>query len=409
MALPLPALTGRDGTTRQIPILAPVEDSTHSSMTHNVILFLHPGYSPPLNVLFSLPCADRVSESGVYGVHHRTALTACQIIANNAFTGFLAVDAKGESRIDETIGPDEILTGREYFFVVEGDVRYPVVPSFRDWEFPHHRVPDFWPHIPPAESLYNDVCLVTKFPWAVTKSHIVPSIEKDWFNTNCMWRYSNSIVPDIDDVKNILLLKMDLHFCFDRFMFTFVPKPRASGTSSHKEATEEALSYTLHVLAGDQALFASLHHDIQLPHLRSVAAEYLFARFALAIFIGIKPFVNAGYKRRIARFMVVKDSGGPEMVVEDIDGQVLQSRYDGGKGRSASPSKRKRADEDTMEQQEDGETAVDEIDEPALQEKDTNDAWYADVLDCEQVRGRPTKRQRALYQVDDYFDSRSIW
>jgi hypothetical protein len=59
------------------------------------IHFLHPGYPPPTKILISLPRVDRVAADAAtaFGVHHRTALLACQIIAGNAFdTGRLALD-----------------------------------------------------------------------------------------------------------------------------------------------------------------------------------------------------------------------------------------------------------------------------------------------------------------------------
>ena len=57
------------------------------------IEFLHPGY-PVHNILFSLPRVD--SENGtngtIFGIFHRTALLACQIVAGNAFDGYFTGD-----------------------------------------------------------------------------------------------------------------------------------------------------------------------------------------------------------------------------------------------------------------------------------------------------------------------------
>lgn len=51
------------------------------------IRFLHPGYECPMAVLFTLPRVDCETFEGalVYGVHHKTALTTCQIVAGNVF------------------------------------------------------------------------------------------------------------------------------------------------------------------------------------------------------------------------------------------------------------------------------------------------------------------------------------
>ena len=100
------------------------------------IHFLHPGYDRSAGQLLSLPRVDSCpapdptlvdSGPGVgvsprrprLGVCHRTALLACQIIANNAFGGYLALDKEGKQRVHvESI---EVLTDEEYFFFVVKD------------------------------------------------------------------------------------------------------------------------------------------------------------------------------------------------------------------------------------------------------------------------------------------------
>jgi hypothetical protein len=86
--------------------------------SHTSILFLHPGYRPPLNILLSLPRVDRSADSAApFGVHHRTALLACQIIADNAFdTGYLSVDKEGQQRV--AVELEGVLTGDAYYFTL---------------------------------------------------------------------------------------------------------------------------------------------------------------------------------------------------------------------------------------------------------------------------------------------------
>jgi hypothetical protein len=91
-----------------------------------LIWFLHPGYPDGTNSLLTLPRVDRISGTpgtpDTFGVHHRTALVACQIVANNAFdTGVLALDKAGERRVDTP--PDGILTEEKYYLIVDGDSR----------------------------------------------------------------------------------------------------------------------------------------------------------------------------------------------------------------------------------------------------------------------------------------------
>ncbi|KAI8947199.1 hypothetical protein F4801DRAFT_520271 [Xylaria longipes] len=83
------------------------------------IEFLHPGYGYPHNILFILP---RLNYSPFCrGVHYGTALTACQIIANNAFDGYLAIDREGRERVnpDPVLNFDFLLTKPYYWFFVD--------------------------------------------------------------------------------------------------------------------------------------------------------------------------------------------------------------------------------------------------------------------------------------------------
>ena len=83
------------------------------------ICFLHPGY-PSLNLLLTLP---RVDAPPNYGVHHRTALLACQIIAGNAFyNSRFALDRAGRQPVQVLL--DGVLTGTQYYFIVDGSGRY---------------------------------------------------------------------------------------------------------------------------------------------------------------------------------------------------------------------------------------------------------------------------------------------
>lgn len=89
---------------------------------HDKITFLHPGYAAPRNQLFSLPRLDQLGDrpDTRRGVHHRTALTACQIVANNAFArGRLCLDAEGREPAPEPL--DGVLMASSYYFVIEGD------------------------------------------------------------------------------------------------------------------------------------------------------------------------------------------------------------------------------------------------------------------------------------------------
>src|ERR1700757_467235 len=84
--------------------------------SRQLIRFLHPGYNTD-NTLLSLPRVDRLRDTAVFGVHHRTALLACQIIAGNAFdTGHFTLDKDGHQLVNKPL--DDILTGEEYYFLI---------------------------------------------------------------------------------------------------------------------------------------------------------------------------------------------------------------------------------------------------------------------------------------------------
>jgi hypothetical protein len=58
-----------------------------------------------------------------YGVHHRTALLACQIIAGNAFhNSFLALDRAGQQPVQVML--DGVLTDTQYYFIVNGSGKH---------------------------------------------------------------------------------------------------------------------------------------------------------------------------------------------------------------------------------------------------------------------------------------------
>jgi hypothetical protein len=85
-------------------------------LSREAIRFLHPGY-PSHNTLLSLPRVDRVENTTTFGVYHRTALLACQIIAGNAFdTSHLTLDKEGQRPVNLLL--DDILTEEEYYLII---------------------------------------------------------------------------------------------------------------------------------------------------------------------------------------------------------------------------------------------------------------------------------------------------
>ncbi|GAW25451.1 putative endoglucanase type c [Rosellinia necatrix] len=95
------------------------------------------------------------------GAHYDIALTACPVVAGNAFNGFLATDRQSKEQVVSSpdILLEGVLTGSEYwFFADERDGTLPQEeatgtslaratnpsPCFQDLVFPHDRVPRTW-------------------------------------------------------------------------------------------------------------------------------------------------------------------------------------------------------------------------------------------------------------------------
>jgi HNH endonuclease len=89
------------------------------------------------------------------------------------------------------------------------------VPSFRDWEFPHGRIPDYWPRISSISSGRGGRCSITNFSFALEEAHLVPREEVLWYHRNNIERYGREL-GSIDNVANLLPLKSDMHKCFDK-------------------------------------------------------------------------------------------------------------------------------------------------------------------------------------------------
>lgn len=217
------------------------------------ISFRHPGYERD-NILFQLPRLDFAGPGSPAGIHHATALLACQIIANNAFDGYFT-NRDGQRIAVEAV---DILVDDDYWFVVPGYQRpgaYPVVPRFEDWQFPHDHLGRLhaWNTMPqsaelrtqdisspmapdrsvppPASTLIRSSttaptsqCVLSGSGWASEKRHIIPAAQRQWFIANEMKQYVQEDTSFIDDEQNQAHIRSDLHKLWDNYVFAFVPK-----------------------------------------------------------------------------------------------------------------------------------------------------------------------------------------
>lgn len=394
--------------------------------------FYHPGYKRPYDTLFRLPRLDTTytplsasasissSASIIKGIHFHTALLACQVVANNAFDGYLSTDQNGLKRV--ILKPDELLTGDSYWFHAHtpfspeterqhndananaaatanatasatltatasqspshctcDEIPYPIVPSFRDWEFPHDCFkslhwcsctvnPNSTIVSPPSPALSEDQtdrhspnettcmpppstpntsfhrgerCALSGISYGLQRSHLIAAAEEKWFRQNAM-QVCEGASLSLSEACNRLSLRNDLNDVWDSHSFALVPK----GSQRH---------FVIHVFttAGVQSCeFAAAWHNVLVRPgaLEGKVDEYLFTKFAQAIFMLLKLFiVGSPIRRRVARLRLEQD---PESLREELrvvkewmSGSQLDEAYGGGGSRSAS-AKRKRSSHD---------------------------------------------------------------
>lgn len=325
--------------------------------------FRHPGYPDRHNILLGLWAWDH--EDG--GIHYGLAHNACAIIANNRFDGYFSLSSNANAaRI--TVAWDDVLPANtDYYFHVPGPLGeggggndddddddvvnynagvyvWPAVSCFQDWEFPRS-LPEVWKRwadtgpIPrntapqsqfPSAVLTRDiVCQATGFSSATEVAHLVPEREQEWFTRNAMSRYNGDTTLDsrhlIRDIGNAMLLRCDIHKQFDDRIFVFFPKAKDC--------------VVLHMLAPTPDI-GLLYHNTGLPKLKCTP-EFLFARFAWAIFPGLATFSFSNKPERFvgrASPITRQFSDGSMNSSADAQRQAAASRSNSPKRRARSPS-----------------------------------------------------------------------
>ncbi|KAL2670252.1 hypothetical protein Neosp_014719 [[Neocosmospora] mangrovei] len=252
--------------------------------------------------------------------------------------------------------------------------KYPVLPSFDHWRFPHGDIPAPWSSltIPSAGLSVNlkqkiaalsrdGTCRISGYLDAVEVAHIVPRASGYWFEYNSMARYNSrdkispspgenldaylytryarlSDVPQqVDDDQNLITLRRDLHYLFDQRRFTFVVKqPRES----------DSLQVVTHVLCaqGSTELISLYHNRLPQP-LSGISTEFLFTRFAWSLFDNTTfPFLQGLQSYKV----LVYDLSTSQYSTKDLkagkirDAAVLFQSYP----QSRNPSPRKRTNDE---------------------------------------------------------------
>ncbi|OAQ58068.1 HNH endonuclease domain-containing protein [Pochonia chlamydosporia 170] len=293
--------------------------------------FLHPGYPEKHNILLILPALD----SG--GIHHETARIACAILANSRWDGFLSLTKDGP-KLEEP--RDAVLPSRRYYFRIEGDDRYPVVPSFDNFPCPLE-LPDSWCEdlAPIEQSSVDDVgkrdqiCRVTGSSLPNENAHIIPQAQSEWWQRNSMFAYTVNADQGFDTkcADNTILVRRDTHKMWDDHRFAIVPK---------------AGKWVAHVLWNSPTVeLEEYYHNLELQPLRGVSRYFLLCRFALAI-LSKSAFLSQGVPRRLITIVESGSTRVRSMSADEYRGMFNTSRAN---SRSQSPKKRQRSTQNEKE------------------------------------------------------------
>jgi hypothetical protein len=352
-------------TNRFRPPLPPPIPHTTETKQQRTISFRHPGYPDLIGP--NLVSLDAVDHELGDGIDYDTALVACGIVACNRWSQswFGVKDSQGASVFRAVPRPhDGLLRESIYYFFVsqDKDEQYAVIPSFDHWRFPHGDLPDIWQALdipspsPPVASrlrhlkvegkhaaeIRDESCRLTAWTNAAEACHLVPSASATWFAVNVMSRYCR--LPGgrnpVDDDRNLILLRRDLHWLFDQRHFTILPK-RSPGDLFGSP------SLVFHTLQprGDCELHDLFHNRTLQQPTSGLSVEFLFARFAWSIFCDeIYPFLTGTFRYAVQLFDpttgAVKTETRNSLGLSSVF-QVLPSRTS---SRSISPRKRKAAD-----------------------------------------------------------------
>jgi hypothetical protein len=207
--------------------------------------------------------------------------------------------------------------------------RWPVVASFQDWAFPD-TLPAVWSRIGSSQQnilpddtgpqsissaptrTRDQTCRITNHSTGTKSAHLCPKYEREWFVTNRMdkWNIDTSLDPEslLNDLGNTILLRSDLHSAFDARQFIFFPK--------------DPHGMVVHMLQSTKDI-GQLYHNARLHPIDGCGVQFLYARFAWAIFPLIASFLSQDTP------IVIRTevrAGKGTRVVEEASTATLRSR-----------------------------------------------------------------------------------
>ncbi|KAH7132824.1 hypothetical protein EDB81DRAFT_659702 [Dactylonectria macrodidyma] len=373
------------------PPLEPPPTNTDAAGEPGYVDIRHPEYpdgEPPL-----LRFAAIDGDDGD-GVDLEVALVACGIITGNTWhTGYIAeMDDAGGTYIKVDQYTTDLLRQPTYYYFVDSqrpDYKYPVIPSFHHWRFPHGDLPRVWSsiNIPQASRSKlkrkiaaldrDETCRISRHSSALEVAHLVPAADEKWFASNKMDRYVKSVseTQPTEDPTNLITLRRDLHYLFDTRRFTFVPK---------QDTTSQVSSLALHVFApDDNPDLIPLYHNRSPAPLSGISVEHVFARFAWTIFSD----KTLRFFKGVTEYAVLLfDPQAGKMIEAKLRSPEVRTSLQIFRSSSRTPSPKKRQRDQSVE------------DHEFLAETDEDDVSVAS--EWGPPRGRRRKRSRDYFKSD---------
>jgi len=166
----------------------------------DLVEFLHPANSIPFFSLLANDCDDCNSSNPSFGVHHGTALTACQILAGNQPGFFSTSQNRNDSAHRITQSEDGLLGLLEYYFHLVSPSNhspYLLCLDFSWWSYPHGSLPPAWVNPAPANDeervlashwttmstrikARDSMCCISSWKDGASTAHIVPRDQERW-------------------------------------------------------------------------------------------------------------------------------------------------------------------------------------------------------------------------------------
>lgn len=157
-------------------------------------------------------------------------------------------------------------------------------------------------------------------------AHLIPAVEKEWFNKNSMFDYINSTgIDKMKHANNTIRLRSDIHTAFDDKRFAIVP------------INQRLVAYCLNTHPGSHV--ERLYHGVEV-HRLSVPPQLLFARVAYTIFENLRDFLDARVERQL--YVRIGHTWATEACDVERCQQFSRATASQGKSRSSSPKKRSR-------------------------------------------------------------------